>query len=382
MVAGRPDDGDDGDDGPGEPDTAAVAEAAAPTLKVAAVARRLGVAPATLRTWARRYDLGPSAHTAGAHRQYSEQDLARLMVMRRMTLEGYSPAEAARVALQTPGPAAGDAAPTAATPSPAADDVLSPPVDTPDTPDTPAADASAPAPGHARVDGQQPAVPAQAPQRAREQAAQVPARPAGRRAEPLTPSVRSLARAAMARDAEQCERQLAAHLAVGGVLETWTTLVRPLLGALADRPRAVLPGHAPAHVLEGALLVALADLAESAAAPAGDVVLVARAPGDSDLLAHVVAGMVRDEGRPGFVLPGVHGAERVAAVAEHVEAAAVVVVADGPVGAPGVADVLRLAGSDGARLVLAGHGWPEDGLPAAGVTLVPELEEVLAAVRP
>jgi transposase-like protein len=37
-----------------------------PILTVAAVASRLGVAPATLRTWDRRYGLGPSEHTAGA----------------------------------------------------------------------------------------------------------------------------------------------------------------------------------------------------------------------------------------------------------------------------------------------------------------------------
>jgi DNA-binding transcriptional MerR regulator len=73
-----------------------------PTLKVAAVARRLGVAPATLRTWARRYGVGPPAHTAGAHRQYTVEDLARLLVMRRLTLEGVAPAEAARVALSSP----------------------------------------------------------------------------------------------------------------------------------------------------------------------------------------------------------------------------------------------------------------------------------------
>ena len=44
--------------------------APSPMLTVAAVARRLGVAPSTLRTWDRRYDLGPSAHTAGSHRRY------------------------------------------------------------------------------------------------------------------------------------------------------------------------------------------------------------------------------------------------------------------------------------------------------------------------
>jgi len=73
-----------------------------PTLKVAAVARRLGVAPATLRTWSRRYGLGPSAHVAGSHRQYTSGDVMRLVVMRRLTLEGVAPADAARVALDTP----------------------------------------------------------------------------------------------------------------------------------------------------------------------------------------------------------------------------------------------------------------------------------------
>lgn len=73
----------------------------APALAVAAVARRLGVAPATLRTWDRRYGLGPSEHSAGAHRRYSAVDVERLLVMRRLTLDGVAPAESARIALAT-----------------------------------------------------------------------------------------------------------------------------------------------------------------------------------------------------------------------------------------------------------------------------------------
>ena len=68
-------------------------------LTVAAVARRLGVAPATLRTWSRRYGLGPTEHSSGEHRRYNAADLARLTLMRKLVIAGVSPAEAAQRAL-------------------------------------------------------------------------------------------------------------------------------------------------------------------------------------------------------------------------------------------------------------------------------------------
>ena len=67
-------------------------------LSVAAVARRIGVAPATLRTWARRYGIGPSEHEAGSHRKYCPSDLAKLTVMRRLISSGVAPADAAEQA--------------------------------------------------------------------------------------------------------------------------------------------------------------------------------------------------------------------------------------------------------------------------------------------
>ncbi|MBP6084291.1 MAG: MerR family transcriptional regulator [Candidatus Planktophila sp.] len=70
-------------------------------LTVAAVARRLGVAPATLRTWARRYGIGPSEHESGSHRRYCPEDLAKLTTMRRLIIAGMSPGEAAEKALST-----------------------------------------------------------------------------------------------------------------------------------------------------------------------------------------------------------------------------------------------------------------------------------------
>jgi DNA-binding transcriptional MerR regulator len=72
-------------------------------LTVAAVARRIGVAPATLRTWARRYGLGPSGHEAGEHRKYRPEDLAKLIMMRRLIVAGVTPAEAAEQALAQKG---------------------------------------------------------------------------------------------------------------------------------------------------------------------------------------------------------------------------------------------------------------------------------------
>ena len=68
-------------------------------LTVAAVARQIGVAPATLRTWARRYGLGPSSHEAGEHRKYCASDLAKLTLMRRLISAGVAPADAAEQAL-------------------------------------------------------------------------------------------------------------------------------------------------------------------------------------------------------------------------------------------------------------------------------------------
>ena len=68
-------------------------------LTVAAVARRIGIAPATLRTWDRRYGLGPSVHVPGSHRRYSAIDVARIDLMRKLMLNGVLPSEAAKTAL-------------------------------------------------------------------------------------------------------------------------------------------------------------------------------------------------------------------------------------------------------------------------------------------
>ncbi|WAL98853.1 MerR family transcriptional regulator [Streptomyces sp. Je 1-369] len=77
---------------------------AAPTpgtaLTTGTVARRLGVAPTTLRSWERRYGIGPADRQQGRHRRWSPADVGRVEEMCRLTALGVPPAEAARSALQ------------------------------------------------------------------------------------------------------------------------------------------------------------------------------------------------------------------------------------------------------------------------------------------
>ncbi|MFJ2763898.1 MerR family transcriptional regulator [Streptomyces prasinus] len=92
-------------------------------LTTGEVARRLGVAPTTVRTWDRRYGLGPTVHTGGRHRRWTDEDVARLERMCALTATGLAPAEAARLALDgvtpdAPAPRAGTA--PASPPGPAA----------------------------------------------------------------------------------------------------------------------------------------------------------------------------------------------------------------------------------------------------------------------
>ncbi|MEU2185077.1 MerR family transcriptional regulator, partial [Streptomyces thermolilacinus] len=78
------------------------------------VARRLGVAPTTVRSWDQRYGLGPAARVDGRHRRWTAGDLARLRRMCALTATGLPPAEAARLALRETGadaPQGGDGPP-------------------------------------------------------------------------------------------------------------------------------------------------------------------------------------------------------------------------------------------------------------------------------
>ncbi|MGW4270395.1 MerR family transcriptional regulator [Streptomyces californicus] len=68
-------------------------------LTTGAVARLLGVAPTTLRSWDRRYGLGPATREGGRHRRWTAADITVLRAMCRLTSEGLPPGEAARTVL-------------------------------------------------------------------------------------------------------------------------------------------------------------------------------------------------------------------------------------------------------------------------------------------
>lgn len=304
-----------------------------PSLTVAAVARRLGVAPATLRTWDRRYGLGPSHHSAGAHRRYSAEDVARLLVMRRLTLEGVAPSEAARAALSTADPTGlGDAhVPTTAEVMDAYSDAV-----------------------------------------------------------PMAADPAALAAAASQFD-NAAVRWMLTRVAPRDVLAWWTDLVEPTLRTLTERAALERPGESAAPALTAAAFAELRSRAAVAAAhldgeqPAPAVLVVPTADGP-DLRAHVLATALQANGVRARVLSSTSPAVVSGAVERAAPAAVLVEVSASEGTGPKVASVVRaaLAGRSGLP-VFVHHGGTTPDLPvAANVhrvrTLTGALHEVLAAV--
>jgi hypothetical protein len=164
-------------------------------LTAGAVARRLGVAVTTLRTWHQRYGLGPSEHVPGQHRRYTEQDLERLEVMRRLTAQGVAPAEAAAWARRTPLPN-GTELPDAAVPDAAGPDSMGPSLTGPG------------GGGHIIPLGES------------------------------TPAARGLSRAAMRLDAASMREILERTVAGHGVVGAWEEVILPVLVGVGERYQA------------------------------------------------------------------------------------------------------------------------------------------------
>ncbi|MFF0015441.1 MerR family transcriptional regulator [Streptomyces sp. NPDC005374] len=93
----------DGEDREARPERASRGLAA--SLTTGSLARRLGVSPTTLRSWDRRYGIGPAVRADGRHRRWTPRDVAVLETMCRLTSAGVPPAEAARAAKDSASPA-------------------------------------------------------------------------------------------------------------------------------------------------------------------------------------------------------------------------------------------------------------------------------------
>lgn len=273
-------------------------------LPPAAVAARLGVAPGTLRTWDRRYGLSPSIRTAGAHRRYGPDDLARLQHMRRLLLDGVPAAEAARVAL-------------AAEPLPE-----EPPAPEPEPLDAPAADADR--------------------------------------------AARGLVRAARALDADAMRQLLLTQLAERGAVAAWEQVLRPALRSVGARWAATGEGVDVEHLLVRCTTAALQQHAAALlqAPVAARPVLLASAPAElHELPLHALAAALAEDGVGARVLGAGLPAPALASAVRRTAPSGVLVWAQ----APATADAGVLASVPSTRpaatVLAGGPGWPA-GLPA------------------
>jgi methanogenic corrinoid protein MtbC1 len=233
-------------------------------LQVAAAARRVGVAPSTLRTWDRRYGIGPTDHTPGRHRRYSPDDLARLDLMHRALIRGASPADAAAHALTALPPHLDAGLPSAGITGHAAA----------------AADLG---PGTSIGDTEAVLVVGDGDRlRARTGGTALRLPGAGRRA-------RAVGRAALALDADTVRGLLAESIAATGVQATWDDVTRPVLAAVAQRWVETGTGIEIEHLLSDCVTAVFSAVAATAA-PAGTArpVLLAGMAGDHHRLPLVV----------------------------------------------------------------------------------------------
>ena len=192
-------------------------------LTVSVVARRLGVAPATLRTWDRRYGLGPSLRQEGSHRRYVATDLAKLEYMRSLVIAGVPAAEAAHKALTYTG-----------------DETYSVSIARSVVTLTTSEDA-------AQLSDRVPAGGGNV----------VPTRGAHA-------SARGLARAATALDSQGCQELIARGIESAGVITTWNQLIVPVLRGVGERWQSSGKGIEIEHVLSAAVQSALSAVVAGA----------------------------------------------------------------------------------------------------------------------
>ena len=326
-------DGAQGIDGPGPtppPETA---------LGVVAVARRLGVATGTLRTWDRRYGLGPSEHLSGTRRRYTARDLARLGVMRRLMLEGVAAGDAARAAVDADVDAL------------LADDPTGRVAIPPDV---------------------------QVPGRTRR---------GGGRVVPLanaSPGARGLARAAMSLDGDACLAMVTSSVRRRGVVHTWGDLVVPVLAGVGERWRTTGSGVEVEHLLSESVEAGLRAGVRARRPPATvrPVLLAALEPEDHRLPLVVLSAALAEAGLPMRLLGPRLPVRALADAVSRTGPSAVFLWSQGAAGPPALPDPAAWAAvRPRPLLLLGGPGWSERDRWQSGASWVADLPEAVEAAR-
>ncbi|MFD7240397.1 MerR family transcriptional regulator [Streptomyces massasporeus] len=244
-------------------------------LTTGEVARRLGVAPTTVRTWDRRYGLGPDVHTGGRHRRWTATDVARLERMCALTATGIPPAEAARTVL---GEATQEADAVA----------LTAPAER-----TARASADAPAQAPARRPSDPPAPLPSAPARSRAGS--------GLRLGDVRQECKGIARAALRLDAAALDELLRAAIVEHGLVAAWTEVIMPTLQAVGRKwessgEKYVEVEHFLSWHVSGALR---RGAPPSAADRPGATIVLACVPGENHTLPlEVLAAALAERGLP------------------------------------------------------------------------------------
>jgi DNA-binding transcriptional MerR regulator len=212
------------------------------------------VAVTTLRTWHQRYGLGPSQHVPGQHRRYTPQDVERLQVMRRLTAQGVTPAEAAAWARRVPIPLepAGAPPPRELPPPPPSEDTR-PPRD---------------GGGHTISIGR-----------------------AG-------PAARGLARAAIRLDAPALRDIIEMTIANRGVVRAWDEVIMPVLIGVGERYEATLRYVEVEHLLSRSVTEALSMVPRPASSLAPKVLLAAADEEQHTLPLEALAAALAEAGVP------------------------------------------------------------------------------------
>lgn len=309
-------------------------------LTVAAVARQLGVAPATLRTWDRRYGLGPTEHASGAHRRYTAADLARLEHMRRLVIAGVPPADAAREAN------AGSV--QAATDSEEPANLLRP--------------------DGARWNRARPAL------EGRAGGGRVVALPGA------TPAVRGLARAAVSLDGHACSGIVDDNIARHGVIWTWDHLIVPVLIGVGERWENSGSGIEIEHLLSASIGASLSATARSLQEPVSSrAVLLACAPDELHVLPLMAtAAALAEEGVSARMLGDRLPLSALEEAVRRTGPAAVLVWAQLP-GSAAAADLARLPNyRPTPTILIGGPGWFGD-VPT-GISRVSSLQDAVERI--